>query len=53
MDIKIIISMFEELKKQTSEQFSNLSKLIESKTQQPSSRSICQHWNRHQQRQTH
>jgi len=30
MDIKIIISMFEDLKKLTSEQFSNLSKLIES-----------------------
>lgn len=30
MDIKIIISMFEDLKKLTSEQFSNLSKLVES-----------------------
>ena len=30
MDIKIIISMFEDLKKFTSEQFSNLSKLVES-----------------------
>lgn len=29
MDIKIIISMFEDLKKLTSEQFSNLSKLVE------------------------
>ena len=30
MDIKIIISMFEDLKKLTSEQFSDLSKLVES-----------------------
>ena len=30
MDIKIIISMFEDLKKLTSEQFSSLSKLVES-----------------------
>ena len=30
MDIKIIISMFEDLKKLISEQFSNLSKLVES-----------------------
>lgn len=30
MDIKIIISMFEDLKKLTSEQFNNLSKLVES-----------------------
>ena len=29
MDIKIIISMFEDLKKLISEQFSNLSKLVE------------------------
>ncbi|MDO5570185.1 MAG: hypothetical protein Q4F97_01790 [Bacteroidales bacterium] len=42
MDIKIIISMFEELKKQTSEQFSNLSKLIESKVQTPQSTAVQQ-----------
>lgn len=30
MDVKIIISMFEDLKKLISEQFSNLSKLVES-----------------------
>ncbi|RGV57242.1 hypothetical protein DWW10_04100 [Bacteroides intestinalis] len=40
MDIKIIISMFEDLKKLTSEQFSSLSKLVESLANVKSDQSV-------------
>lgn len=40
MDIKIIISMFEDLKKLISEQFSNLSKLVESLANTKSDQSV-------------
>ena len=40
MDIKIIISMFEDLKKLISEQFSNLSKLVESLVNAKSDQSV-------------